>query len=198
MHRGAAALLIALSLAGCGRTPPPSTSPTLTTGVVGGTAQMSIVSGATVPSILVSIGGSTLNANVSRLGDFVIANVPAGPLELRFTGDGIAAILPAGEIAGGETVTLSIRLTPASAAIESMSRVRGSEALVEGAIEEPGLPLPPDTIIVGGRTITVPAGTPVRRASNGGTSAALQPGVRVRVTGTASAAGMTAREIVIL
>ena len=111
MFRAATALLIAVTAAGCGSAnEPPKTSPIATTGVVGGTVETSIVRGAEVPSILVSIGGTTLTANVSRLGDFVIANVPEGPLELRFTGEGIAAVLPAGEMAGGETVTLTVRL----------------------------------------------------------------------------------------
>jgi hypothetical protein len=185
--------------AGCVATQaPPDTSPTLTTGTVGGTLHMTIVPGAAVPPVLVSVAGTMVNANISRLGDFVLANVPEGPLELRFTGDRIAAVLPAGQIAGGETVTLSVRLTPAAAVIESVSRVRGSEALVEGAIEEPGVPLPEGTLIVGGRTISVPPGTVIRGTSNGSGAGALKTGTRVRVTGTVHAAGVTAREILVL
>ena len=193
------AALLTLSSAACvgGRTPP-STSPIATTGVVGGTVQMSAAPGAPLPSILVSVAGTTLNGNVSQLGDFVIANVPDGPLELRFTGEGIAAVLPVGAIAGGETVTLAVRLTAADAAIESMSRQRGSDTLVEGAIEAPGLPLPANTIIVGGRTIVIPSDALIKSSSNGAGAAALKPGVRVRVSGTAGAAGVTAREVVIL
>lgn len=149
-----------------------------------------IVPGAPVQPILVSVGGTTLTANVSRLGDFVLSNVPAGPLELRFTGEGVAAVLPVGEMAGGETVTVAVRLMPTEGVIESMSRIRGTSALVEGAVEAPGLPLPANTIIVGGRTIMVPPGV--------ASIAALKPGVRVRVTGTASAAGVTAQQVVIL
>ena len=151
-----------------------------------------------MPSILVSVGGTTLHSNVSGLGDFVIANVPDGPLELRFTGEGIAAVLPVGAIAGGETVTVAVRLAAADAAIESMSRQRGADTVVEGAIETPGLPLPANTIIVGGRTIIIPADAAIRNSSNGAGAAALKPGVRVRVSGTAGAAGVTAREVVIL
>jgi hypothetical protein len=186
------AVVSLMLVSGCGLagTPPPDTSPIATTGVVGGTVHMTIVPGAPVQSILVTVGGTTLTANVSRLGDFVLSNVPAGPLELRFTGEGIAAVLPAGQIAGGETVTLAIRLTPAEGVIESMSRLRGTSAIVEGVIEVPGLPLPANTIIVGGRTIMIPPGV--------ASSAALKPGVRVRVTGTASAAGVTAQEVAIL
>ena len=63
---------------------------------------------APVQPVLVSVAGTTLNANVSRLGDFVLANVPEGPLELRFTGEGIAAILPLGTLAGGGAVRIAV------------------------------------------------------------------------------------------
>ena len=147
---------------------------------------MSIVPGAQVPSVLVSVAGSTLTTNVSRLGDFVIANVPAGSLELRFTGEGIAATLPLGTMTAGETVTVSVLLTPAQATIDAIARVRGEQALVEGAVEEPSTTLPPNTIIVGGRIVTLAAGT-----------TAPKPGTRVRVTGTISGAGIAAREITV-
>jgi hypothetical protein len=192
------AVLLTFGVAACGGKAPPSTSPIATTGVVGGTVQMSTARGASLPSILVSVGGTTLHSNVSGLGDFVIANVPDGPLELRFTGEGIAAVLPVGAIAGGETVTLGVRLAASEAAIESMSRQRGTDTLVEGAIEAPGLPLPANTIIVGGRTIIIPSDAVIKSSSNGGSAAALRPGVRVRVSGTTGPAGVTAREVVIL
>jgi hypothetical protein len=193
-----AVLSLILVTACAGGTRPPDTSPMLTSGVVGGTVSMSIVPGAAVPPVLVSVAGVPLTANVSRLGDFVIANIPAGPLELRFTGDGIAAILPLGTIAGGETITLTVRLTPAEAVVAAISRVRGADALVEGVIEESATPLPADTIIVGGRTVILPAGTEVRRAAGDGAVTQLKPGMRVRVVGTLGAAGVTARAILIL
>jgi hypothetical protein len=192
-----AALLLLLVTACAGGTPP-ETSPTATTGLVGGTISMPLAPGAAVPSVLVSVAGITMTSHVSRLGDFVLANVPAGPLELRFTGEGIAAALPLGTLAGGETITLAVRLTSSDAAAESISRVRGSDALVEGVIEESPTPLPANTLIVGGRIVILPAGTEVRRASGDGGVADLKAGIRVRVTGTVGAAGVTARELVIL
>lgn len=190
------AVLALIGIAACaGGTPPPQTSPIAETGMVGGRIEMSIVPGAPVPPVLVSIAGSTITTNVTRLGDFVIANVPAGPLELRFTGAGIASALPIGTLAAGETITVQVRLTPAEAAIGSISRVRGNDALVEGRIEEPNEALPPNMMIVGGRTIVVPDGTPVRAGN--GAAAELKIGARIRVTGTVSAAGVTAREITV-
>ena len=177
-----------LAAAACaGGTTPPKTSPIAETAVVSGIVEMSVVPGAAVPSVMVSVAGATMTANVSRLGEFVLPNVPAGPLELRFTGEGIAAALPAGAVAGGEVVTMRVRLTPAQAAIDSIVRIRGTAALVEGRVDTPGTPLPPNTVIVGGRIVIVPAGTP-----------ALKPGMRVRVTGTIDASGITAQSVTIL
>lgn len=186
MHRALPALLIALTIAACGGNAPPETSPTAETGVVGGRVLMPSASGADVPRLTVSLVGAPISANVGSLGDFVLANVPAGPLALRFTGEGIATGLDAGAIAGGETVSLVVRLDGNAAYVDSVSRVRGNDAMVEGPIEASPATLPPNTIIVGGRTVLVPGGT-----------TSLTPGMRVRVTGTVSAAGIIARDIVI-
>lgn len=187
------AVLLMIVVAACAPgTTPPTTSPIAESGVVGGRVEMTIVPGAAVPPVLVSVAGADVTAHVSRLGDFVIANVPAGPLELRFTGDGVAAALPLGSIQAGETITLYVRLTPTQAAADALSRIRGTEALVEGVIETPTTPLPAHTIIVGGRTVVLPAGGSADGAD------AFKPGVRVRVTGTIAPNGILARDITIL
>ena len=185
--RSSAFLLLIVALAGCSTNPPPETSPIAETGIVGGKVQMSIVQGAAVPQVMVSVAGATVTGYVSRLGDFVLPNVPAGALELRFTGTGIAAALPLGAIAGGETVTLDVALTPAHATASSIARVRGDQAMIEGLVEEPATPLPANTIIVGGRIVTLPAGI-----------AAPKPGTRVRVTGVVNGGGVAARELTVL
>ena len=185
--RSFAASLLIVCTAACSGNQPPETSPTAESGVVGGTVRMSIVPGAALPPILVSVAGATLTANVSRLGDFVIANVPEGPLELRFTGEGIAATLPMGSMSAGETITVAVLLTPAQATLNAISRVKGDQAVIEGAVENHATPLPPNTIIVGGRTVILAAGT-----------SPPKPGTRVRVTGTVTGSGVIARELSVL
>ncbi len=143
------------------------------------------------PGVTVRVVGTSVSADVDGFGHFVLPNVPAGPLELHFTGPGLASGLDAGEIAGGETVTLSVRVEATTLRIEAIARVRGSDATIEGVIEASGASgdiLTSNTIIVGGRSVQLPAGT----------GANLKPGMRVRATGTVSAAGIIARDLTIL
>lgn len=189
MSRTAAALLIAFTVCSCGSAhPPPDTSPTNATGVVGGRLVIPGNPDRNTTATSVTVAGTQVSAAIDGFGAFVLPNVPAGPLELRFSGNGPAAGVSAGEIAGGETVTLNIRVDGDLLRIDSIARVRGNEATIEGVIEASGDTLPANTIIVGGRSVQLPEGR----------SAALTPGVRVRVIGTVSAAGIVARELVIL
>lgn len=187
MYRAAPALLIAFVICACGGNTPPDTSPTTETGVVGGSLLMP--SGeAGVPGVTARVVGTSVSAAVDSFGKFVLANVPAGPLELHFTGPGLASGLSAGEIAGGETVTLNVRVEATALRLDAIARVRGNDATIEGVIEASGDTLPSNTIIVGGRSVQLPEGT----------GATLKPGMRVRVTGTVSAAGIVARDLAIL
>lgn len=192
MSRAAPALLIALVLpllSACGgSSAPPRTSPTLTTGVVGGRVVMPAAAPAGAPRITVHVVGTSVSTTVSSIGEFVLPNVPEGPLELLFSGQGMAAGVTAGAIEGGETVSLALRLDGSRATIDSIARIRGADAMLEGTIDTPLEMLPPNTIIVAGRSVTLPAGA----------GPGLTPGARVRVTGTVSGPGIIARTIDIL
>lgn len=182
------ALLIALLLAACGGSAPPRTSPTITTGVVGGRVVMPAAAPAGAPRLTVHVVGTSVSTTVSSIGEFVLPNVPAGALELLFSGQGMSAGVTAGEIAGGETVSLALRLDGSRATIDAIARIRGADATLEGTIDAPLDTLPPNTIIVAGRSVTLPPGA----------GPGLTPGVRVRVTGTVNGPGIIARAIDIL
>ena len=145
-------------------------------------------SGADAARGSVRVVGTAVSAAVGSSGEFVLPNVPAGPLELHFTTPGLAAGVTAGEIGGGETVTINVHAGAGALRIDSIARVRGTDATIEGAIEASGDTLPANTIIIGGRSVQLPEGR----------SAGLKPGMRVRVAGTVSAAGIIARDLVIL
>src|SRR5687768_8045829 len=113
-------------IAGCSVSRPPDTSPTTETGVVGG--RLVMPEGADASRASVRVVGTDVSAAVGATGEFVLPNVPAGPLELYFTGQGLASGIAAGEIAGGETVTLNVHAGENALRIESIARVRGNEA----------------------------------------------------------------------
>ena len=167
---------------------PPAASPTIETGVVGGRLVWPGDADRGSARASVRVVGTAVSAVVGSSGEFVLANVPAGPLELHFTGQGLAAGITAGEIAGGETVTLIVYAGPTALRLDSIARVRGDAATIEGTIETSGETLPADTIIIAGRSVQLPPGR----------GAGLRPGMRVRVTGTVRAAGILARDLVIL
>jgi hypothetical protein len=184
------AVLLLIVAAACGGARPPDTSPTIATGVVGG--RLLLPAGEPVtPGMTVRVAGTAVSAEIDSFGAFVLPNVPAGPLELHFTGLRPASVLDAGQIAGGETITLNIRVGAGGVSLDAIARVRGTDATIEGVIEAPGAAagtLPPNTIIVGGRTVQLQEGQ----------GADLKPGMRVRATGTVSAAGIIARHLAIL
>lgn len=192
MDRAAPALLIALLTllpSACGGgSAPPRTSPTITTGIVGGRVTMPDAAPAGAPRITVHVVGTSISTTVSSIGEFVLPNVPAGPLELLFSGQGMAAGVTAGEITGGETVSLALRLDGSRATIDAIARIRGADAMLEGTIDAPLESLPLNTIIVAGRSVTLPAGS----------GPGLAPGVRVRVTGVVNGPGIIARTVDIL
>lgn len=188
MYRAAPALLIALLIVACGASSPPDTSPTATTGVIGGRLAVDGASRAEFARMTVHVVGTGISTTVGSAGDFVLPNVPAGALELLLSGQGTSVGVRAGEVAGGETVTLTLTIREGRASIDSIARVRGAEATLEGRIEAPGGVLPPNTILVAGRSVTLPAGA----------GPGLTPGVRVRVTGRLDGPSIIARDIVIL
>lgn len=190
MSRAAPTLLIAFAVASsaCALQAPPTTSPTLSAGVVGGRVTMGPGDSESLARLTVHVAGTPLSTAVGSTGEFVLPNVPEGPLTLLFSGPGTSSAVDAGSLAGGETVTLVVTLAGVRAALVSIARVRGSEATIEGVIDTPDGALPPGTIIVAGRTVTLPAGRSM---------AGLAPGVRVRIAGVVSGAGIIARDIVI-
>ncbi len=181
------ALLSGLALAGCAGAAPPETSPASTTGVVAGRV-VAGPSGAGLAGAIVTVEGTSLSTRAGSTRDFVLTNVPAGALALHISAaPAISARFAAGALAGGETVTLTLDGAASTARAIALARVRGTDALLEGPVEPAPAGLPANTIIVGGRSVTLPAGSP-----------ALTPGMRVRVTGSVNGASIVARVIVIL
>ena len=92
----------------------------LVTGTVQATAA---ASGA---ALNVQVTGTNLTAAVSPVGQFSIANVPAGPVELRFSAPGVDAKVTVGTVAAGETLNVIVQVSGSSAVVRSENRNNGS------------------------------------------------------------------------
>ena len=129
----------------------------------------------------VQVVGTDIVATVSLAGQFVLNGVPSGQIQLHFFGAGVNATVTIGQIATGETVTISVTVVGTTAVVESEARKAPDQAeeQIEGRIES----LPPTqaagAFVVAGRTVTT-------------TFADLDIGQRAHVKGTTTAGVFTA------
>lgn len=148
-----------------------------------------------LPPMNVTVVGTTVSAPVSPAGAFALGGVPEGFVRLRFVGTGIDATASLDPVAAADTVSVLIGLSPTAATVEAESRNAGGVVEFEGRIES----LPPtqmaDTLVVGGRTVTVSAQTEIRDGGAALTLAALVIGQRVHVKGRLDGASIAAASL---
>ena len=74
---------------------------------------------------------STAIANPSRLisgGNFALAGVPTGDVQLKFSGSGAEATVPVAEVQPAQSITLQVAFSGANASVETeLSAPRRSE-----------------------------------------------------------------------
>ncbi len=148
-----------------------------------------------LPSMTASVVGTSLSAPVSSSGAFVIEGVPEGVVRLRFVATGIDAAVTLDPVAPTDAISVLIGLSPTGASVEAESRNAGGFVEFEGRIESLPPTQPADTLLVGGRTITVSPHTEIR---DGGTTiplTALSIGQRVHVRGRLDGASIAAVSI---
>lgn len=142
----------------------------------------------------VQVVGTDIVATVSLAGQFVLNGVPSGQIQLHFFGAGVDATVTIGQIATGETVTISVTVVGTTAVVESEARKASDQAeeQIEGRIES----LPPTqaagAFVVAGRTVTTTATTVFKMGSVTKTFADLEIGQRAHVKGTTTAGVFTA------
>ena len=146
--------------------------------------------------VTVSVAGSDISAPVSG-GQFSLSGVPAGPLSLRFTGNGMDSDLGLAPVEGTEDIDLAVSINGSSVTLESERRSFGKEVQLEGLVES----LPPTTaagaLVVAGQLVTT---TPDTRFFLHGQTAAftnLALGYRVHVKGQSVTGSLQAVTIMI-
>jgi len=139
-------------------------------------------SSAAVQGLAVEVVGAGVSAPVDAAGRFTLRGVPSGTVRLRFFGPGVDATASLAGVNTTDTITIVVVVSAAAATIVSESRngapASPSVVEVEGRIEAVQ---PQEWIVVNGRRILVPAGTPMREGDRIRDWSDLKPGVRVHV-----------------
>jgi hypothetical protein len=210
----AAALSIALSAACGGRQ---GTSPAAPSSPLSAGAPAPVSSGATIAGtvvgassassvstrgagITVTVTGSSASSSVDAGGHFTLQNVPPGHVDLHFMGNGIDAHLPLDGVVDKQTLTITVRVSGSTAALEDDH----SDAPKPGP-SNPGTPSPAapgsvelegtvsavtaTSLVVAGRMVNVSASTVIVRDDRAIALSAITVGAAVEVRGTTTAAG---------
>jgi uncharacterized protein DUF5666 len=209
---GVALLALVVSSIGCGNgtTSDTSSAPTSPSAVTPGAPSASgsatingTLAGATsagqfsaqaVMTITITVTGTGVSATASPGGTFVLNGVPAGNVELRFTGPGVDARSNVADVAEGEQIRIVVTVQGSNAAVNVTDRNKpdnGKE--IEGLIT--AINLAARTLVVNGTTISVPTDSIIRHGNTALTLNQLKTGQRVHVKGTVSGSMVVASEV---
>ena len=205
IHLVASAILVSFIAASCGGASSPSapSAPGASqgSGAPGGaTIKGTVYLGSTsVPGagLTVQVTGTALATTSGPAGEFALAGVPAGPIELHFTGQGVDAKTGVAPVTAGDTVALAITITGPTAAIGAEDRTSTSgQAQVEGTIERLSGTAAAFTFFVSTREVRGNDQTRFVDDSGGAQSfASLSNGRRVEVTGALTGAALVANTV---
>jgi hypothetical protein len=150
---------------------------------------------ASTSNLTVSVVGTSISTQVQGNGKFTLENVPPGDVSLQFKGPGTNAKLTISGLSEGQQVQITVSVNGSSAAIESEQASGPGQDKIElegliASIDTAG-----QTLVVNGKTVSVPATAAIR---HGGTSMLftdLQVGQRVHVKGTMQGTQIVATEV---
>lgn len=201
-------LLSAAACGGSGASPTaPGTSATpsaggvaggasITGSVTGGTASSltGASSGHAISGLTVSVAGTSMSATVDPTGRFVLNGVPAGDVQLQFSGP-VTATVPVAQVRPAETITMVISVSSTTVTVESQVRNSAGDEQIEGRIESLPPTMASNTVKVAGRTVRTDTSTIIRQGSATLTFTDLEIGYRVHVKGRTSGGSLLATSI---
>jgi hypothetical protein len=180
-------LAISVLTAACGGKGSSPTTPT-ETGTPGAVTGSAIIAGAVQGALpaSVAVAGTAVTSSVDAGGRFSLANVPAGDVQLQFSGGGASAMLPVSAVQPSQRIDLVVSVSGSAAAIESQVRSGGSGAELEGRVESLPPTMPALSFKAAGKTVKTDAATRFQDGSATRSFGDLRIGMRVHVKGTAS------------
>lgn len=145
-------------------------------------------------TITISITGTGISTSVSPGGTFVLSGVPAGDVELHFSGPGIDARSTVAQVTEGEQIRIIVTVHGSEAAVNVTDRKKPENAReIEGLIS--AINLGARTIVVNGTTVNVPTNAIIRHGDRMLSLGDLKTGERVHVRGTLSGSIIVASEV---
>jgi hypothetical protein len=175
-----------------GNTPPAASGATIVGRVNSGSGLAQTTHGGPA-GITVTVAGTSISGAVDGLGQFTLTGVPAGPIELRFTGPGVNATVTI-TITGQEQLQLAITINGNSASVEAQHRRdKDDRAEIKGWVT--AVDPVARTLHVAGSLVNVPETATIRRGSHRLELSDLQVGDRVEVRGAMEGSSFNATEI---
>lgn len=200
---------VALLAVACGQKVSPG-APSASGSVTNGSARISgrVAAGSVTSVSLVEATGSLAASGVSDTGlmaspltasvangQFLLQGVPAGNVQLQFSGPGTDARLSIANVQDREDIALTVRVNGASVETDDHRRTTtDSRVEIEGRVT--AVNVSGGTVTIGDTVISVPAGTPVTGSSGRPLDlSAIQVGNRVEVHATLSGTTIVATRI---
>ena len=142
--------------------------------------------------LTVTITGTSATSTIDNNGRFTLQNVPAGRIDLHFTGAGIDAHLQLDDVTEHEAITITVRVTTNAAELEDHEREDANHnAEVEGRVAT----MAGSTLTIGTRTVNVTSATRIVHGDTVLTLANIHVGDRIHVHGTMNGTSIMATKI---
>jgi hypothetical protein len=145
-------------------------------------------------SLTVTLVGSGRTAEIGQGGQFTFSGVPAGDVQLRFSGRGINALVTIAGVSASDQIDITVSLANGSARLESERRRRDTNR-----VEVTGLVTARNdsarTFTVATALVTVPAGATIRHGSRTLSFTDIDVGDKVEVKGSVNGSNITATEV---
>ncbi len=197
-------VLLAVVIAGCGRSPnpaapsdptaPPASGGAVITGTVLGSSVGARTAASTGGSMTVSVVGTNITVTVGLTGQFTITGVPSGDITLKFHGVGGDATITVTQVTQGETINITVTIQGTTATTETEERESAGLTQVEGRIT--AIDTTAKTFTLAGKTITTDGSTTFRHGSDSTfVFEDLVVGWRVHVAGTKTSDGVLASRV---
>lgn len=174
-----------------------ATSGAVITGTVTGVTSAALAadsgSGSSAGAVTVSVAGTNIASGLDGAGRFRLSGVPNGPVTLQFKGGGIEASLTL-NVASGERIDLTVRVTSTGVRIEAERREHGTDRTeIEGHITT--IDAAARTLRVAGVLVEVPASTVIRQEARTLSFSDLRVGDEVEIHARLDGSRLIATEI---